>query len=113
MLVAATICFCLAIASGWLLLIRRLMGRPLPMDTALLHGGVAGIGLALAGIDLGRRGGNAATWIGFAMLAVAATLGVAVFRWHLRRQPIPVGLTMVHVFVAVTGLMVFLIGVSL
>ena len=113
MLIAAVICFCLAVASGWLLLIRRLMDRPLPMDTALVHGGVAGIGLVLAGIDLVRHGGNAATWIGFALLVVSAAIGITVFRWHLRRQPIPTGLTLVHVLVAVTGLIVFLIGASL
>ena len=112
MLIAATICFCLAIASGWLLLIRRMTGRPLPMDTALIHGGVAFVGLILVGIHLARRGGNPALLIGFALLLVAAGLGGAVFSWHLRRQQIPVGLTLIHVFVAMIGLLTFVIGAS-
>lgn len=113
MILAASICFVLAIASGWLLLIRRLMGRPLPMRTALVHGAVALTGVFLIALHLLLHGGNPALLIGFALLLVAAGLGIAVFRWHLRRQPIPVGLTMVHVITAVVGVIVFLIGASL
>jgi uncharacterized membrane protein (UPF0136 family) len=114
MLIAAAVCFALAIASGWLLLIRRLMGRPLPMDGAAIHGVVAGVGLVLVAIHLVTRGGgNAALIGGFVLLVVAALLGLGVFRWHLRRQPIPVGLTLVHVLVATVGALAYFIGASL
>ena len=113
MLLWATILFAIAALGGATLSTLHFRGRtPLPMPLALLHGLLAASALVLlvvAALTLPGFGG-----LGLAALVIfviAALGGFYMFSFHLRGQPLPSPVVLIHGGAAVLGFVLLLLYV--
>lgn len=105
LLQTATVLLAITAAGGVVMAIMRFGGadRP-PSWLAMLHGLLAGSGLTLllyAGFTVGI---DRNTWVGIALLVVAALGGLVLnLQYHDKRLPLPKGFMVVHALLAVGG----------
>src|SRR5436190_14723645 len=115
MLKAASWLFLLAAAGGLLMAgIRFGTGRNPPVAIAYAHGMLAGAGLTLL-LYAAAFGSVPSRAMIAAWLLVFAAAGGSVLNlvFHWRQQPIPKGLTVGHILLAVLGLVMLLLAVYL
>lgn len=109
MLTWTFILFGIAAAGGIVLGVRALQGKELPMPLAMLHGLLAASGLVLLIVVLlGRESMGMAGW-SLGLFIVAALGGFGLFSFHLRKQPHPKALVVVHGLAAVTAFLILLV----
>lgn len=108
----ALVLFALAAVGGLVLASQRFKGRPQPaLPLALIHGAAAAAGLlALILFVLGAGAGVAYASSGLVILGIAALGGFVLFSYHLRGQPLPIPLVVLHALIAVAGFLVLLFG---
>jgi hypothetical protein len=105
LLQTATVLLGITAAGGLMMAILRFTGadRP-PSWLAMLHGLLAGSGLTLllyAGFTVGMP---KTAWVGLALLVFAALGGVVLnLAYHVKHQPLPKGLVIVHTLLAVAS----------
>jgi len=106
----ALVFFGIAAAGGLTLAALRLSNKPLPTPLALLHGALAATGLILLVAVIGSgEGGGALTAL--ILFVIAALGGFVLFSFHLRKEPLPIGVMAVHGLVAVIAFIILLIAV--
>jgi hypothetical protein len=107
---AAIVLFALAATGGLALAYLRITNKPLPMPLALLHGAGAAAGLIalLLAVVQGAAMGGARIALG--IFVVAALGGFALFSFHVRKQPLPIPLVVVHGLAAVVAFVLLLLA---
>jgi len=107
----AAIFLALAALGGLTMLVIRLRGVPLPPTwLALVHGGIAAVGVVLLAYAAYDPGIPQLAQIALAVVILAALGGIFVFTtYHLKNLPLPVPLILGHGLVALTGLALLLI----
>jgi hypothetical protein len=113
MLKAASWLFILAAAGGLVMAgIRFGTGRNPPIFIAYAHGMLAGAGLTLLVYSAVFGNVPSRAMIATSLLLLAAVGGsVLNLVYHWRQQPIPKGLTVGHILLAVLGLVMLLLAV--
>jgi hypothetical protein len=106
----ALVLFALAAVGGLIMAVMRLRGRPLPpFGLAIAHGLAAASGLAVLIFVIARGGMPASGTVGLVLLLAAALGGFLLFSNHLRKQPLPIPLMVIHALVAVAGFLTLLV----
>ena len=107
----AIILFALAATGGLLLAYLRINNKPLPTPLALAHGAAAAAGLValLFAVMGGPASGKAQIALG--LFAAAALGGFVLFSFHVRKQPLPIPLVVVHGLAAVAAFALLLMAV--
>jgi len=108
----AIVLFALAATGGLLLAYLRINNKPLPMPLALVHGAAAAAGLValLLAVLGGTATGEARIALG--IFVAAALGGFALFSFHVRKQPLPIPLVVVHGLAAVAAFVLLLLAVT-
>jgi hypothetical protein len=108
--------FALAAVGGVVMAIQRFSGKPQPaFGLAIVHGLAAAAGLITLIIaisnagDAADGGGNSAT-IALVLFLIAAVGGFVLFFQHLRKNPLPIPILVIHAIVAVVAFLILLIG---
>ncbi|HSR49304.1 MAG TPA: hypothetical protein VLV83_00665 [Acidobacteriota bacterium] len=102
----ALILFVVAALGGLFLALRHFKAQSLPMPVALLHGGLAAVGLVLLLTAYFRGAGGLGTAL--LILVVAALGGFFLFSFHLRGQRAPNAAVVIHALLAAAGVIVLL-----
>lgn len=106
----ALVLFALAAVGGLIMAVMRFSGRPLPpFGLAIAHGLAAASGLAVLIFVIAGGGMPAAGTVGLVLLLAAALGGFVLFSNHLRKQPLPIPLLVIHGLVAVAGFLTLLV----
>lgn len=108
MLLYSIVLFALAAVFGVYMLTRVLGGALPPWPAAILHGLLAASGLVLLLYAAFLSGAPAPQMVVIAavLLVIAALGGFLAVSYHLRKQPIPKPLGLIHGLVAVCGFLV-------
>ena len=101
--------FVLAALMGGVMATRHFQKKSIPKALPVIHGLLAGTGLALLGTALFTGSVSTVAWLAFGILLVAAMGGLVVLQAYLRRQRLSSGMIVTHAMVAALGL-VFLIA---
>jgi hypothetical protein len=112
MLQIAVVIFAIGALGGLTLATWVLRGRLAPWALSLLHAALGAAGLVLTAIVL-FGGGEAApnhTGLALLLLAIAALGGFFLASYHLRKQPGPKPVVVIHAGVAVVGFVLLLGG---
>lgn len=102
MLIYAVIVFAVAALGGLVLAASVLRGRLAPWALSLVHAALGATGLALVLVAVLQGAGGYAP-IALGILLVAALGGFFLASFHLRRQPGPKPVVVIHAGVAVIG----------
>jgi len=103
--------FALTAVGGLIMATLRLRGRPLPpFGLAVAHGLAAAAGLAALIFAIAAGGLPITGTVGLVLLLAAALGGFVLFSNHLRKQPLPIPLVIVHGLVAVAGFLTLLVA---
>jgi hypothetical protein len=105
----AIVLFAAAALGGIILAVLRLLGKPLPLPLALVHGAAAAAGLVALAVAVLGSGLHAK--VPLLLFVVAALGGFVLFSFHLRRKDIPVPVMLVHAIVAVVAFGLLLVGI--
>lgn len=113
MLQTAVVIFAIAALGGLVLANSVLRGRLAPWALSLLHAALGATGLVLTALVLFGNGGSAPPTTGLALLllAIAALGGFFLASYHLRQQPGPRPVVLIHAGVAVAGFVLLAGGV--
>jgi hypothetical protein len=109
MIKLATVAFVLAALMGTYMATRHFQKKSIPWALPIIHGLLAGTGLALLGTGLFSDAVSTVAWLAFGMFLLAAMGGVIVFQAYLRHQRLSSGMIIIHAMVAAMGLL-FLIA---
>lgn len=111
--------FALAAAGGLVMAIQRFGGKPQPtFAIAIVHGLAAAAGLislivAIAGAGDGAGDGanvGSGPTIALVLFLGAAIGGFVLFFQHLRKNPLPIPLMVIHAVVAVVAFLILLVA---
>jgi hypothetical protein len=111
MLTIAAVLFAVAALGGITLATLHLRHKGLPMALALGHGLLAAAGLVV--LIMAVVGGSTGNLVvaSLALFVVAALGGFALFSFHLRRQPLPTPVVLIHGLVAVVAFVLLLVRI--
>jgi hypothetical protein len=107
----AAILFGIAAAGGVLLLLLRLKGGNPPLPLAMLHGLLAASGLVALVIAIVSTKAGGLAWFTLGLFVLAAGLGFAMVRQHLKGRVIPIAFVIVHALTAVFAYSLLLVNV--
>lgn len=106
----ALVLFALAAVGGSIMAVMRFRGQPWPpFGLAIAHGLAAASGLVVLIFVVARGGMPAGGTVGLLLLLAAALGGFLLFSKHLRKQPLPIPLIVIHALVAVAGFLTLLV----
>jgi hypothetical protein len=112
MLTIAAVLFAVAALGGISLATLHLRRKGLPMVLALGHGLLAVSGLVV--LIVAVIGGSMGTVVNvsLAVFVIAALGGLALFSFHLRRQPLPTPVVFIHGLVAVIAFVLLVVRIA-
>jgi hypothetical protein len=109
MLIVAAVLFALAtVAGATMAYVHFTQGKNPPDGTALLHGLLAGSGLAILIIGLIQLGVSTVTAWSAGLFVVAALGGFFLLSYQVRRVRLPSPVVVIHALVAVTAFVLLL-----
>lgn len=109
MLIVAAVLFALAaVAGATMAYLHFTQGKNPPDAMALLHGVLAGSGLAILIIGLIQLGATAATAWSAGLFVVAAAGGFLLLSYQVRRVRLPSPVVVIHALVAITAFVLLL-----
>ena len=108
----AIILFALAACGGLLLAYLRISNKPLPTPLALVHGAAAAAGLVALLLAVLGGAATSEARIALGVFVAAALGGFALFSFHVRKQPLPIPLVVVHGLAAVVAFVLLLMAAT-
>jgi len=107
----ALVLFGLAALGGLAMAIQRFRGAPHPpLPLALVHGAAAAAGLVVLILAVAGAGAPSLAKTALVVFLIAALGGFFLLSIHLRKQPLPIPVVVVHALVAVTGFVLLLVA---
>ena len=111
MMTIAAVLFAVAALGGITLATLHFRHKGLPLALALGHGLLAAAGLVILIVAVvGGSTGNLVI-VSLALFVIAALGGFALFSFHLRRQPLPTPVVLIHGLVAVVAFVLLLVKI--
>ena len=107
----ALVLFALAAVGGLIMAVQRFRGAPQPaLPLALVHGAAAAAGLVALIVVVAGSGAPSLARVALVIFLVAALGGFYLFSVHLRKQPLPIPVIVVHALAAVTAFVILLVA---
>jgi len=112
MLTIAAVLFGVAALGGISLATLHLRHKGLPLALALGHGLLAASGLVV--LIVAVIGGSVGTvvYVSLGLFVIAALGGLALFSFHLRRQPLPTPVVFIHGLVAIIAFLLLVVRIA-